>query len=47
MTLRAPAGGIIKRIQDIQLLTTEDKSHHFALMDAFLRDAKAKQAYAQ
>jgi len=37
---------IIKRIQDIQLLAGEDKSHLFALMDAFLRDAKAKQAYA-
>jgi hypothetical protein len=37
---------IIKRIQDIQLLAGEDKGHLFALMDAFLRDAKAKQAYA-
>lgn len=38
---------IIKRIQGIQLLEGEDKSHLFALMDAFLRDARAKQAYIQ
>ena len=37
---------IMKRVQDIQLLTSEEKSHLFALMDAFLRDAKTKQAYA-
>jgi transcriptional regulator with XRE-family HTH domain len=36
---------VLKRIQDIQLLSPEDQSHLFALMDAFLRDAKAKQAY--
>lgn len=36
---------IIKRIQDIQLLDNENKNHLFALMDAFLRDYKAKQAY--
>lgn len=29
-----------KRIQDVQLLAGEDKSHLFARMDAFLRDAK-------
>jgi transcriptional regulator with XRE-family HTH domain len=37
--------GIVKRIQDIQLLDKENKNHLFALMDAFLRDYKAKQAY--
>lgn len=36
---------IIKRIQDIQKLETEDRGHLFALMDAFLRDTKAKHAY--
>jgi len=34
-----------KRIQDIQVLDSENKTHLFALMDAFLRDYKAKQAY--
>jgi len=37
---------IIKRIQDIQQLNTTDRRHLFALMDAFLRDNKAKNAYA-
>jgi transcriptional regulator with XRE-family HTH domain len=37
---------IIKRIENIQQLDKENKSHLFALMDAFLRDYKAKQAYA-
>jgi len=36
---------IINRIQDIQKLDNENKTHLFALMDAFLRDCKAKQAY--
>ena len=36
----------VKRLQDIQFLTSEDKAHLFALMDAFLRDAKTKKAYA-
>lgn len=38
--------GIINRIQDIQQLDNENKDHLFALMDAFLRDYKAKQAYS-
>ena len=38
--------GIIKRIEDIQKMDSENKNHLFALMDAFLRDFKAKQAYA-
>lgn len=37
--------GTINRIQDIQKLDNENKDHLFALMDAFLRDYKAKQAY--
>ena len=37
---------IVKRITDIQQLPTDDKAHLFALMDAFLRDHKAKKAYA-
>jgi transcriptional regulator with XRE-family HTH domain len=37
---------IVKRIKDIQDLENEDKSHIFALMDAFLRDAKTRKAYA-
>ncbi len=36
----------VKRIQDIELLNEEDKKHLIALMDAFLRDAKTKMAYA-
>lgn len=38
---------IIHRIQDIQQLDNENKEHLFALMDAFLRDYKTKQAYAR
>lgn len=37
---------VIKKIQEIQQLDTENKKHLFALMDAFLRDYKAKQAYS-
>jgi transcriptional regulator with XRE-family HTH domain len=37
---------IVKRIADIQQLPADDKAHLFALMDAFLRDHKAKKAYA-
>ena len=36
---------IIKKVQEIQQLDNDNKSHLFALMDAFLRDYKAKQAY--
>jgi hypothetical protein len=38
---------IIHRIQDIQQLDSENRSHLYALMDAFLRDYKTKQAYAR
>lgn len=37
---------IVRRITDIQSLPADDKAHLFALMDAFLRDHKAKKAYA-
>jgi len=37
---------IIKRIQEIQQLDNENKTHLFAMMDAFLRDYKAKQTYS-
>lgn len=37
---------IVKRITEIQQLPTDDKAHLFALMDACLRDHKAKKAYA-
>ncbi len=37
---------IIRRVQTIQSLDEKNKSHLFALMDAFLRDFKAKKAYA-
>lgn len=36
----------VNRIKDIQNLENKDKEHIFALMDAFLRDAKTRQAYA-
>lgn len=36
---------IVKRVQDIQKLDTEERGHLFALMDAFLRDTKTKYAY--
>ncbi|WP_415751057.1 hypothetical protein [Chitinophaga sp. LS1] len=37
---------IVKNISDIQQLPQDDKAHLLALMDAFLRDHKAKKAYA-
>ena len=36
----------LKRLQDIQILGEDDKKHLFALMDAFLRDFKTRQAYS-
>jgi transcriptional regulator with XRE-family HTH domain len=38
---------LILRIEDIQQLDPENRGHLFALMDAFLRDYKTKQAYAR
>ena len=37
---------IIKRLNDIQGLNNEDKKLIFGMMDAFLRDAKARKAYS-
>lgn len=36
---------MMQRLEDFELLSDEDKNHLFALLDAFLRDAKAKKAY--
>ena len=36
----------VKRLQDIEGLKDDDKSHLFAIVDAFLRDASARKAYA-
>jgi transcriptional regulator with XRE-family HTH domain len=36
----------LKRIQDIEHLKDDEKNHIFSVLDAFLRDAKARQAYA-
>jgi len=36
---------IVKRIQAIQMVDKENKTHLFAFMDAFLRDYKAQQAF--
>lgn len=37
---------MVQRLLDFELLSEEDKKHLFALLDAFLRDAKAKKAYS-
>ena len=36
----------VKRLEGISSLEDDDKKHLYALMDAFLRDAKTKQAYS-
>ena len=36
----------LKRLQDIQKLNDTDKATVFEMVDAFLRDRKAKKAYA-
>ena len=36
----------LKRLENIAALSDKDKEHLFALMDAFLRDNKAKAAYS-
>ncbi len=38
---------LIKRLQDIQKLSDKDKDYLFFIMDAILRDAKARKAYAK
>lgn len=35
----------VNRIKSIEQLNPEDKSHLFAVLDAFLRDVKTKRAY--
>lgn len=37
----------VNRINDIQSLDEENKSHIFAILDAFLRDIKTRQAYSK
>jgi hypothetical protein len=36
----------VQRILEVQQLPEKDAEHLYALMDAFLRDAKTKQAYS-
>jgi hypothetical protein len=36
----------VKRLQEIESLKEEDKKHLFAIVDAFLRDANTRKAYA-
>ncbi|MFK7900274.1 MAG: helix-turn-helix domain-containing protein [Cyclobacteriaceae bacterium] len=36
----------LDKIMDIQNLTEKDQEHLFAMIDAFLRDAKTRKAYA-
>ena len=38
---------LLKKIQDIQKLSPDDKAHVFALMDAFLQSHKARKVFAQ
>ena len=37
----------VKRLQQIESLMDNDKSHLFAIVDAFLRDANNRKEYAQ
>ena len=41
-----PEKSLVKKINEIQKLPEEDKTCVFKMIDAFLRDSKAKQAYA-
>lgn len=36
----------VERLQQIEQLPNEDKKHVYAMLDAFLRDFRAKAAYA-
>ena len=36
----------VKRLKDIEHLSEDDRKTLFSMMDAFLRDAKARKAYA-
>ncbi len=40
-----PEKSLVKKINEIQKLPEEDKVCVFKMIDAFLRDSKAKQAY--
>lgn len=37
---------VLERILNIQKLSDKDQEHLFAMIDAFIRDAKTRQAYA-
>jgi hypothetical protein len=37
---------LLKRINEILNLNDKDREHVFALLDAFLRDTKAKKVYS-
>ncbi len=37
---------MINRVQEIQHLNNNDKDHLLVMIDAFLRDAKTRKAYA-
>lgn len=36
----------VKRLQDIESLKDDEKTHLFAILDAYLRDAQTRKAYA-
>jgi hypothetical protein len=36
----------LKRVEDISKLSNEDKNHIYILLDALIRDFKAKKAYS-
>jgi transcriptional regulator with XRE-family HTH domain len=36
----------VRRLKDIQALDNNEQAHVFAMLDAFLRDAKTRQAYS-
>ena len=36
---------VLDRVLNIQKLSNKDQEHLFAMMDAFIRDAKTRQAY--
>lgn len=38
---------LLRKIQDIQKLSPDDKAHVFALMDAFIQSHKARKVFAQ
>lgn len=37
---------MLNRIMEVQKLSAKDQEHLFVMMDAFLRDAKTRKAYA-